>query len=70
MSDDLKEKLIVEQLVVDILLKRRQGFWETPRNLVLIVAAAAAVAGTLGYHIGAQPVPPPVVINLPPASAR
>ena len=29
-----------------------QGFWETPRNVALIVAAAAGVAGVLGFKLG------------------
>ena len=44
---------------LDILLRRKQVFWETPRAVLLIVATTAAltaaVAGLLGYKIGATP---------------
>lgn len=40
----------------DLKLKGRQSFWETPRNLVVIlgtlVAATAAIAGLAGYKLG------------------
>ncbi len=71
MSDDIREKLELQQMEIDVLLKRRQAFWETPRNIALLMAAVAAVAGALGYKFGSQPSPPPVIINnLPPAGTR
>jgi len=50
-------------LELDILLRRKQTFWETPRAILLIVATTAAVAGILGWKIGATP-PAPIVIQL------
>lgn len=42
----------------DLNLKQRQGFWETPRNLVIVVGALVAVLGTVagmaGYKFGAN----------------
>jgi hypothetical protein len=50
-------------------LRRKQDIWEHPRNIGILAAAVAAVAGVifgvLGYKIGQQPAPPPVIINLP-----
>lgn len=54
--------------MADLNLRRKQDFWESPRNLVIIVAATAAifsaVAGLAGYKFGQSP--PPIIINLPP----
>jgi hypothetical protein len=36
----------------DLTLKTKQAFWETPRNIVLIVAAAIGIAGVLGFKLG------------------
>jgi hypothetical protein len=55
MSDLTEDELRVAVMKVDLLLKRRQGFWETPRNIALIVAAAAALAGLVGFKLGSQP---------------
>ena len=52
--------------MADLSLRRRQDFWETPRNIILLVAATAAIAGALGFKFGREPQPPPVIINLPP----
>jgi hypothetical protein len=52
---------------MDIELRRKQIFWETPRNLAIVVGAAVAIVGALagfiGYKIGQTP-PPPIVIQL------
>jgi hypothetical protein len=44
---------------MDVDLRRTQSFWETPRNLVIVVGAAGAIAGVaagfLGYKIGQTP---------------
>jgi hypothetical protein len=69
MSDaaDDDRALRIEQMRADIKLKNKQAFWETPRNIVLIVAAAAGVAGVLGFKLG-QKEPssqPPQVIFQP-----
>jgi len=71
---------------MDVDLRRKQTFWETPRNLAVLLGAMAAifaaVFGLLGYKIGSIPPPPPVVIyltpqgqptqapNIPPAPAK
>jgi hypothetical protein len=65
-DDDLKREL----LVMDIQLRRKQVGWETPKNIVLLIAALAATLsafgafmGYLGYRAGREP-PPPIVIQL------
>lgn len=42
-------------LELDILLRRKQNFWETWRGILLVVATTAAVAGVLGWKIGSTP---------------
>ena len=69
-ADHLNEgRLKLELLKMDIELRRKQTFWETPRNLAIVLGAMAAVFaavfGVLGYKIGQTPSPPPVIINLP-----
>jgi len=43
-------------MTTDLKLKALQGFWETPRNLAIVVTAFAAivatVAGLAGYRAG------------------
>jgi hypothetical protein len=55
MSGVTEDDLRVAVMKVDLLLKRRQSFWETPRNLALILTAVAAIAGFIGFRLGAQP---------------
>jgi hypothetical protein len=65
MTDEEERELRRELMQADIDLKRKQGAWETPRNIAIlagtIAAFAAAVAGVLGYKIGSQP---PQTINV------
>jgi hypothetical protein len=42
-------------LELDVQLRKKQVFWETPRGLLLAIATAAAIAGVLGYKIGNAP---------------
>jgi|SRR5579871_1727496 len=63
-DDELKREL----LDMDVHLRGKQVFWETPRAILLIVATTAAVAGVLGYKIGQAP--QPIVIQVVPATAR
>ena len=57
--------LKLELLEMDVRLRRKQSFWETPKAVLLIVATTAALAGALGYKIGQQPQPAPIIINVP-----
>ncbi len=57
MSDISETALKLELLQVDILLKRKPAFWETPRNIAILLATVAAVSGTLGFRFGQQQSP-------------
>ena len=52
----------------DLGLKTKQGFWETPRNIGILLGVVAAIAGALGFRFGREPTPvaPPVIIQLAP----
>ena len=66
MTDDEEKQLKQELLMLDLDLRRKQTFWESPRNLAIIVAATAAIfsaaAGLAGYKFGQTP---QVIINVP-----
>jgi hypothetical protein len=62
MSDLTEDELKVALMKADLLLKTRQGFWETPRNLAIIVGAVAAIAGLIGFKLGSQP-PQAIVVQ-------
>jgi len=71
-TDDERQALKDELLMVDLALKKKQAFWESPRNLAIIVAAAAGIAGVLGFKLGqreplAQQLvfPPGTIITVP-----
>lgn len=63
-------------------LKQKQAFWETPRNLVVVIgaiaaatAATAAIGGLAGYRLGQGSPPVQVIfqpgsIVAPPAPAK
>jgi hypothetical protein len=70
MTDDEEKQLTQDLLMADLNLRRKQGFWETPRNIAILVGTVAAIvaaaAGLAGYKIGSTP-PPSIIINMPPA---
>ena len=70
MSDDTERNLRMELMMADISLKRKQAFWETPRNIIILVGAAVAIAGTLtgwlGYRAG-QDSNRPIIVQVVPA---
>jgi hypothetical protein len=57
-DDALKREL----LRLDVLLRRKQAWWEHPRNFAIILGVFAAVFGALGYKIGSVP-PTPIVVQ-------
>ena len=63
MTDNAVEQ---ELLRLDVLLRRKQVFWETPRAVLLIVATTAAIAGVIGFRIGQDlsAPPAPIVIQI------
>lgn len=52
MTEDEFRRVVLK---VDLLLKGKQAFWETPRNLALILTAVAAIAGFVGFKLAGQP---------------
>lgn len=56
-----EEELKLELLKMDVNLRKKQVFWETPKAILLIVATTATIAGLLGYKIGSAP---PQTINV------
>ncbi len=65
MTDDEEKQFRQELLMADLDLRRKQAFWETPRNLAILVATTAAIfsaiAGFIGFKIGQTP---PIIIQL------
>lgn len=70
MNDDLRteESLKKELLKMDINLRRKQDFWEHPRNIAILATAvaaiSAAVGGLAGYKFGSTP-PQQIIIQVP-----
>jgi hypothetical protein len=52
MTEDEEKRLRLELLAVDLSLKRKQEFWETPRNIAILVILTAAIAATIAAGIG------------------
>jgi hypothetical protein len=63
-TEDEEKQLKQELLVVDLSLRRKQEFWETPRNLAILVGVTAAIAAAIGFWLGRQsPAPPAPTIG-------
>jgi hypothetical protein len=62
---DEENQLRQELLKMDIELRRKQAFWETPRNIAILLGVAVALAGAVGFKIGQTSPPNPIVIQLP-----
>jgi hypothetical protein len=62
-DDFLKSEL----LRLDILLRKKQAWWEHPRNFAIVLGVFAAVisalAGALGYKIGSAS-PQQIIVHL------
>ena len=71
MTRDEERDLKEASMRAEFARKQKQVFWETPRNLVLIVAAATSIAGVLGFVLGqTSPSSRPIIIQmLQPAAA-
>ena len=54
-SDDEEREPKVAVMRADLGLKTKQGFWETPRTIGILMGVVAAIAGTLGFRFGREP---------------
>ncbi len=67
MTDAERQDLKDQLLMADLSLKTRQGYWENPRNLAIILGTAVAITagifGVLGYKIGSAP-PQQIIVHL------
>lgn len=56
-----------ELLRLDVLLRKKQAWWETPRNFAILLGVIAALVGALagvtGYKIGSMP-PREIIVHL------
>jgi hypothetical protein len=57
-NDDEKRQLELELLAADLKLRRKQEFWETPRNIAILVGVVAAIAAAIGFWFGRRFTPP------------
>jgi hypothetical protein len=64
-SDEEERELKVAVMRADIELKTKQAFWETPRNIAVLVATVAALAGVLGFKLGQNAPPREIVVVQP-----
>ena len=68
MADDpdlVERQLKLELMQMDLNLKTKQAFWETPRNIAILLGVAVTVAGYVGYRAGSEPQRPIVIQMLP-----
>lgn len=74
-SEDEEQELRMAVMEADLKLKQKQAFWETPRNIALLLGVAVAIAGVLGFKLGQNSPPVQVIfqpgsIVAPPAPAK
>jgi hypothetical protein len=65
MTDDEEKQLKRELLAVELALRRKQEFWETPRNIAILVGVTAAIAAAIGFWLGRASTPPSAPITRP-----
>ena len=74
-SEDEKRELRMAVMQADPTLKQKQAFWETPRNIAVLLGVAIGIAGVLGFKLGQNSPPVQVIfqpgsIVAPPAPAK
>lgn len=56
MADISEDDLLRRELLrLDVLLRKKQAWWEHPRNFAVVLGVIAAIAGIFGYKIGSAP---------------
>ena len=65
MTDNEEKQLRRELLAVELSLKRKQEFWETPRNIAILVGVTALIAGAIGFWLGRESAAPLAPITHP-----
>ena len=65
MADDEEKQLRLELLAADLKLRRKQEFWETPRNIAILVGVSAAIAAAIGFWLGRESAAPPAPLTSP-----
>jgi hypothetical protein len=61
MTEAEEAELKARVLRADAKLRERQAVWETPRNIAILAASIAAIAGVLGFKLGQMPSPPQTI---------
>ena len=57
MTNDEEKQLKQALLAVELSLRRKQEFWETPRNVAILVGVTAAIAAAIGFWLGREATP-------------
>jgi hypothetical protein len=65
MTDDEEKQLKLELLAADLSLRRKQEFWETPRNVAILVGVTAAIAAAIGFWLGRESAAPTTPVIRP-----
>ena len=63
MADDEEKQLRLELLAADLKLRRKQEFWETPRNIAILVGVTMAIAAAIEFWLGRASAPQGSVVT-------
>ncbi len=50
--EGMEQKLRVAVMRADLDLQQKQSFWETPRNIVILLVVAGGIAAVTGFMLG------------------
>jgi len=69
-SETMEQELGVAPMRADLDLKQKQPFWETPRNIVILLVVASGIAGVVGFMWGQElrRAQPQIIIRFEPGS--
>jgi hypothetical protein len=63
MTDEEEKRLRQALLAVEFNLRRKQEFWETPRNLAILVGVTAVIAAAVGFWLGRESTTPAPLVR-------